>query len=302
MGVFSYGESDSSAVLTSENPTADLPAGYYLIIDTIKDADGQGHGDAVSDFVVEIVGSKTFSPKATSVPTFDKMIDDIEYPTIQGMEDGGTYETGTIIDIGEDEVLMVDNVIQSTPYTFDEPGSHLVSVKKKGGGETTITIDIQERHIHQYLETVVKPATCTEDGEKNMVCSCGDSYTEIIPAMGHSFASTSGESVKVSFRDWDTGAIGFPIKNMVQGRQNDVDGDLLWDFQGGQKQWIVVDLVLPTDSELTIETHHYLCNGNYYYDNCPLVVVTDADNFAGTIPGHSRTWQLSPEHILFVSV
>lgn len=50
-----------------------MESGYYLVID---ETDGTGHGDAVSDFIVEIVGNATFTPKSTSVPTFDKIIDD----------------------------------------------------------------------------------------------------------------------------------------------------------------------------------------------------------------------------------
>ncbi len=38
---------------------------------------------------------------------------------------------------------------------------------------------------HTFTETVIKPATCTQDGEKEQRCSCGYSYKETIPATGH---------------------------------------------------------------------------------------------------------------------
>lgn len=44
-------------------------------------------------------------------------------------------------------------------------------------------------HTHSYTETVTKPATCTEDGEKNLTCDCGDSYTERIFKTGHNWSS-----------------------------------------------------------------------------------------------------------------
>ena len=37
---------------------------------------------------------------------------------------------------------------------------------------------------HSYTAAVTKPATCGEDGVKTFTCSCGDSYTETIPATG----------------------------------------------------------------------------------------------------------------------
>lgn len=39
---------------------------------------------------------------------------------------------------------------------------------------------------HNYVESVTKEPTCTTDGEKTFKCSlCGDSYTEVIAAKGH---------------------------------------------------------------------------------------------------------------------
>lgn len=44
-------------------------------------------------------------------------------------------------------------------------------------------------HTHSYTETITKPATCTEEGEKILACDCGDSYTERIFKSGHSWSS-----------------------------------------------------------------------------------------------------------------
>ena len=44
-------------------------------------------------------------------------------------------------------------------------------------------------HTHNYIETVTKKATCTEDGVKTFTCNCGGTYTEIIPATGHKYVT-----------------------------------------------------------------------------------------------------------------
>ena len=46
-----------------------------------------------------------------------------------------------------------------------------------------------EAHEHSYTEVVTTAATCTEDGLKTYTCECGDTYTEVIPATGHSFTN-----------------------------------------------------------------------------------------------------------------
>ena len=42
---------------------------------------------------------------------------------------------------------------------------------------------------HSYTEKVTTAATCTATGVKTFTCSCGDSYTQVIPANGHSYVS-----------------------------------------------------------------------------------------------------------------
>ena len=48
-------------------------------------------------------------------------------------------------------------------------------------------------HDHSYTPSVTKPATCTEDGEMTYTCSCGRSYTEVIPATGHKYKVVSSD-------------------------------------------------------------------------------------------------------------
>lgn len=46
------------------------------------------------------------------------------------------------------------------------------------------------QHVHDYVQSVTKEATCTEDGVKTFTCECGDTYTEPISALGHDYKVT----------------------------------------------------------------------------------------------------------------
>ena len=48
---------------------------------------------------------------------------------------------------------------------------------------------IEPPHVHSYTASITKEATCTENGTTTYTCSCGDSYTESIPALGHKDAN-----------------------------------------------------------------------------------------------------------------
>lgn len=45
-----------------------------------------------------------------------------------------------------------------------------------------------DSHIHSYTSKVTTAATCTTDGVRTYTCDCGESYTEVIHATGHSYA------------------------------------------------------------------------------------------------------------------
>ena len=44
-------------------------------------------------------------------------------------------------------------------------------------------------HVCEYVQTTIKPATCTEDGREGLVCTyCGDVYeSHVVLATGHDF-------------------------------------------------------------------------------------------------------------------
>ena len=66
----------------------------------------------------------------------------------------------------------------SQPFTF--------------GHDVTLQAEwTQVAHTHSYTSSVTKAATCTEAGVKTYTCSCGDSYTEAIAAIGHNYKTTT---------------------------------------------------------------------------------------------------------------
>lgn len=55
----------------------------------------------------------------------------------------------------------------------------------------SVRITYTPPHTHSYTSTVTKQPACTATGIRTYTCSCGDSYTETISALGHSFGSTT---------------------------------------------------------------------------------------------------------------
>lgn len=74
--------------------------------------------------------------------------------------------------------------------TTNEEGVRTYTCKNCGHSYTESIPKLpEEKHTHSYKETVTKQPTCTENGTKTYTCSCGDSYTESIPAIGHNYVS-----------------------------------------------------------------------------------------------------------------
>ena len=60
-------------------------------------------------------------------------------------------------------------------------------------------------HTHSYTATVTREATCTEKGVRTYTCSCGDSYTEEIPAKGHGATEIRNKVDATTLADGYTG-------------------------------------------------------------------------------------------------
>ena len=55
-------------------------------------------------------------------------------------------------------------------------------------------------HTHSYSSKVTKEATCTSNGTITYTCSCGDSYTESTPALGHNWSNADCTHCKTCSR------------------------------------------------------------------------------------------------------
>ncbi len=75
-----------------------------------------------------------------------------------------------------DDIVAQENVLFVDETKKDEDGNG------SGSGDGT---DKDEPHIHQYTAEIVREPSCILAGLRKYTCSCGNFYTEMIPAPGH---------------------------------------------------------------------------------------------------------------------
>lgn len=102
-------------------------------------------------------------------------------------------------------IPLVDNatfVHMDKEYTFglvDEDTYAEFTIPEIGEDASESEFEIFNEHTHSYAASTI-PATCTANGIITYVCSCGDTYSEIVASTGHRF--DEGES-KCSDCDYD---------------------------------------------------------------------------------------------------
>lgn len=74
-----------------------------------------------------------------------------------------------------------DSTVNSNSIETSEPVATVTPTVEPTAEPTEVP------HEHVYTETVTTEATCETDGLKTFTCECGDVYTEVISATGHSF-------------------------------------------------------------------------------------------------------------------
>lgn len=86
--------------------------------------------------------------------------------------------------------------VQPAALDLASYGSYLVArMDTANWGTPTMKINYAEirftytEHSHSYTSEVTTPATCTSAGVRTYTCSCDHSYTESIPALGHSYGT-----------------------------------------------------------------------------------------------------------------
>ena len=103
---------------------------------------------------------------------------------------------------GERTCSVCRYVEQVTIYAFNHTHKFATEWTSDGTNHWHVSVcghaaEISDKEEHKWNEEIIKAATCTEDGEKKLVCSvCDRTKTEVIPRKGHSFSEewTSNET------------------------------------------------------------------------------------------------------------
>jgi len=83
-----------------------------------------------------------------------------------------------------EQVVVVTPAPVVPPETTEEPETEEPEFEEPPA--STEEPETEEPHSHSYTSQITTPATCTDAGVKTYTCTCGDSYTEEIAAIGHS--------------------------------------------------------------------------------------------------------------------
>lgn len=90
----------------------------------------------------------------------------------------------SVTDIQED-AFMPDGVYETDIVVKGVEGSYAQTFAEENK-YTFVPITSEEMHTHTYRNEVTKQPTCTEPGVRTYTCTgCDDSYTESVPASGH---------------------------------------------------------------------------------------------------------------------
>ena len=78
-------------------------------------------------------------------------------------------------------------------YNFTVSGYRNTAAETYANENGFAFIALDEEHTHTFGEQIIGQPTCTKDGEKIFKCrQCGYSYTEVIPALGHTDNDNDG--------------------------------------------------------------------------------------------------------------
>lgn len=153
-----------------------VATGIVYIDDVVFYEDGQTEKPHLS------TKSGTFDAGAPSGVRTDLVLygKSVESITANGkkLAGGSDYSTnGSQIMLNESWLKTLGNGTYTLTYTFSDGSTDTFALTVK---------NVKSSHTHSYTAKVTKEATCTTEGEIIYTCTCGDRYTETIPATGHS--------------------------------------------------------------------------------------------------------------------
>ena len=134
-------------------------------------------------------GGKTYSNFDTKV---DLGVDTADIDAPADVPSIVTKYAGRIM--GGDFKWTFDNSVDDTSYSLNRPlkdklNAYKTSLVSVGGG----SVSSGEKHIHNYVSTITKKATCAEEGEITYTCTATNgtcdkkTYTEVIPKTAHTY-------------------------------------------------------------------------------------------------------------------
>lgn len=155
------------------------------------------HTNGMNYYVLRVTGLEDAKPVAPAAPVIgaDKTTAGkgeaitISWQNVPGAESYRVLCKAGILTFVNSETTSTSKIIG-----LAAAGTYTVSVfAKNEAGETQsneITLTIKSSssvHTHKYSAKITTAATCEKAGVKTYTCSCGDSYTEPVPATGHTY-------------------------------------------------------------------------------------------------------------------
>ena len=134
-------------------------------------------------------GGKTYSNFDTKV---DLGVDTADIDAPADVPSIVTKYAGRIM--GGDFKWTFDNSVDDASYSLNRPlkdklNAYKTSLVSVGGG----SVSSGEKHIHNYVSTITKKATCAEEGEITYTCTATNgtcdkkTYTEVVPKTAHTY-------------------------------------------------------------------------------------------------------------------
>ena len=118
---------------------------------------------------------------------------------------GGTGMTDTA------KNLLI-TILRNGVYSTDQ-SANITALENAMGASGSEIPDVpdnpDEPHTHSYTSSVTKAATCETDGVRTYVCSCGHSYTQTIPAIGHNYVDGACTNCGAADPDAEVGGFGW---------------------------------------------------------------------------------------------
>ena len=132
-------------------------------------------------------GTSTVNFKITQKSIADE---DIVKPVIEKLPSTKEAQTPDFVFTYKGVTLVKDTDYTVAYANNTKPGIATITITGKGNynGTAKITFEIYCNHVDKKVLSIIKDATCTENGEEKYTCpDCKLEWTEAIPAKGHTY-------------------------------------------------------------------------------------------------------------------